>query len=97
MPDEISIEKVMTILELPMETMFKLSQAKTPEAQATELAEVKAIVMMQRQRLLRKYTMNPGLPVETPFINRQVTLINQAADIIHSLELAPVPGGRLVI
>ena len=42
MPDEISIEKVLHVLERPMETVFKLSQAKTPEAQATELAEVKA-------------------------------------------------------
>jgi len=91
MPEEISIEKVLDVLELPMETLFPLSHAKTPETQATQLAIVKAIVLMQRRELVQKYA-NVG----TSMGNRQVFLVNQAAQIIQGLEL-PKIGGRLII
>jgi len=91
MPEEISIEKVLDVLELSMEALFNLSQAKTPESQATELAEVKALVMTRRRELVQKYAnlgAGPGA--------RQVFLNNQAAQIIQGLEL-PKIGGRLII
>ena len=84
MSDEISIEKVMEILELPLETVFKLSQAKTPEAQQVELAEVKARVLKQNRKLQEKYSTFKGTVVG----NKQICLIAQAVSIIMTLEVA---------
>jgi len=57
---EIRLERVMEELELPIDVCFKLSQARTIEAQRVELMELKALVRMQYTSLRRKYASGQG-------------------------------------
>lgn len=94
MADEISIEKVLDMLELPFETLAKLSRANTPEDQSLEMAQLRAVVLMQRRKLFEKYRVLDG----TATWENEKRLINQAVNIFMSLQiLKPGETGRLTI
>lgn len=89
MGEEIRLELVMEKLELPMEACFRLSQAKTLEAQARELMELKGLVLNQKAKLMQKYR-----PSGVPIIGggqQRIQEIHQLVNFIMTLRLPENP------
>lgn len=88
--EEIRIDKMMEILELPMDPIYKLFQSKSPEEQKIILANLKALVLDQKKKLLLKYRPQPG-----EFIlgssEAKIKEINNIVDFIMQLQVAPTP------
>jgi len=82
--NKIHIDKVLTTLELPLDS-FKLMSAKSAEEAEMILQKFKALVKKQHHILVKKY--HPDLPANGEVEELKMKQVNAMIDIVKQLKI----------